>query len=62
MMRRRPSHISSKRAEAALSMLLTGCTAERLAGFTAAALAGSYNVKIEIVERMLQGARRSRGL
>jgi hypothetical protein len=43
-------------------MLLTGCTAERLAGFTAATLAGSYNVKIETAERMLQGARRSRGL
>ena len=55
-------HISGKRARAALSMLLTGCTDERLKGFTAAGLAGSYNVPIATVEQMLAAARQGRGL
>jgi hypothetical protein len=52
--------ISAKRAAAALQQLLYGCTDERLAGFTAAGLAGSYNVPVETAERMLSGARLAR--
>jgi hypothetical protein len=49
--------ISKKRAAAALAMLLTGCTKERLAGFTAASLVASYNVSLETAQRMLSAAR-----
>jgi hypothetical protein len=52
--------ISAKRAAAALQQLLYGCTDERLAGFTAAGLAGSYRVTVETAERMLCGARAAR--
>jgi hypothetical protein len=52
--------ISQKRATAALSILLYGCTAERLAGFTAAGLAGSYNVPLATAEQMLSAARKVR--
>lgn len=38
-------------------MLLTGCTKERLASFTPAALAASYNVPITTAEQMLSRAR-----
>jgi hypothetical protein len=54
--------LSRPRATAALSMLLSGCTIERLAGFTAAGLAASYNVPAATAERMLVAARRGRGL
>lgn len=57
---RGPTRISKKSADAALTMLLVGCTAERLAGFTAASLAGSYNVKLETAERKLADARARR--
>jgi hypothetical protein len=57
---RRTSHLSQRRAAAALSMLLSGCTAERLAGFTAAGLASTHNVKLGEAERMLDAARRGR--
>jgi hypothetical protein len=59
---RYPSRISSKRAQSALCSLLSGCTDERLAGFTAASLAASYNVSLETAERMLVGVRKARGL
>jgi hypothetical protein len=54
--------LSSKRATAALQQLLCGCTVERLAGFTAAGLAATHNVKLAEAERMLDAARRGRGL
>jgi hypothetical protein len=53
-------NITQKRARAALSQLLYGCTAERLAGFTAAGLAGSYNVPLATAEQMLSAARKVR--
>lgn len=52
---------SSVRAKASLSMLLNGCTAERLAGFTAAGLSASYNVPIAQASVMLAAARLGRG-
>jgi hypothetical protein len=52
--------ISGKRATSALTQLLYGCTDERLQGFTAASLAGSYNVPLATAERMLDGARLAR--
>lgn len=54
--------LSRPRATAALTNLLYGCTAERLAGFTAAGLSNSYNVPVARAERMLGDARRGRGL
>lgn len=59
---RYPSRISSKRAQSALCSLLSGCTDERLAGFTAVSLAASYNVPVETVAKMLIGVRKARGL
>lgn len=62
-MRRRSypkAHLSQKRAAAALTSLLCGCTDERLDGFTAAGLAGSYNVPVGTVEQMLATARQAR--
>lgn len=56
------AHLSSKRAKAAVAMLLSGCTAERLSGFTAAGLSASYNVPLEAAGQMLAEARRGRGL
>ena len=53
-------NVSRKRARAALSMLLAGCTNERLAGFTAAGLAASYNVSPAKAEEMLAAARKAR--
>jgi len=58
--RRRPSHISAKRARSALVMLLSGCTEERLAGFTAAQLAGSTRVPFAEVEELLEAAKKGR--
>lgn len=55
------AHLPANRAKAALSMLLNGCKAERLAGFTAASLAASYNVPVEQAAAMLDAARRGRG-
>ena len=52
--------ITQKRAAAALTQLLYGCTDERLAGFTAQGLAGSYNVPLATAEQMLTAARRTR--
>jgi hypothetical protein len=57
---RRTSQLSSKRAKAALQQLLCACRDDRLAGFTAAGLAGSYNVPIAEAERMLAQARQGR--
>jgi hypothetical protein len=57
-----PSTISAKRARAALVMLLTGCTKERLASFTAEGLAASYRVPIGEVAGLLQRAKKGRGL
>lgn len=54
------AHLSRKKAESALTMLLVGCTAERLQGFTATGLAASYNVPVERVEALLGDARRRR--
>jgi hypothetical protein len=54
--------LSSKRATGALVNLLTGCTAERLAGFTAASLAASYNVTPEKAAELLNRARQGRML
>jgi hypothetical protein len=56
----RTSSMTAKRAKAALSMLLAGCTAERLAGFTAAGLSSSYNVSIAEAEKMLAATRQGR--
>jgi hypothetical protein len=56
------AQLSQKRAAVALSMLLYGCTDERLKDFTAAGLAGSYNVSLAAAETMLAGARKARGL
>lgn len=52
--------LSQKRAAAALTQLLYGCAPERLAGFTAQGLAGSYNVTLATAETMLAAARRER--
>jgi hypothetical protein len=60
--RHRTSSLSSKRAKAALQQLLTGCREERLAGFTAAGLASSYNVPVAEAEKMLARARQGRML
>jgi hypothetical protein len=56
------SQISSSRAKAALSMLLAGCTPERLASFTVEGLAVSYNVPVSTVEKMLARARQGQML
>lgn len=53
--------MTRKQAESALTQLLYFCTDERLAGFTAESLAGSYNVPIARVSEMLDKARRARG-
>jgi hypothetical protein len=58
--RRRAGTISKKSAASALTQLLCGCTPERLAGFTAASLAGSYNVPIDKAEALLARARQGR--
>jgi hypothetical protein len=52
--------ISKKRSAAALTMLLTGCTPERLASFTGASLAQAYNVTPQKAEDMLAKARQGR--
>jgi hypothetical protein len=52
--------LSRKRAESAVVMLLTGCKPERLAGFTPASLAASYNITIERAEELLTRARQGR--
>lgn len=54
--------LPQNRARAALSMLLSGCKPEQLASFTAAGLAGSYNVPLATVETMLAAAKIGRGL
>jgi hypothetical protein len=59
-MRRRRGNISGKKAHAALTMLLTGCTEERLREFTADSLAASYNVPHAKAEEMLARARQGR--
>lgn len=56
------ANLSSKRAKAALQMLLTGCAPDRLAGFTAASLASSYNVPIAEADKLLSAARQGRML
>jgi hypothetical protein len=43
-------------------MLLAGCTPERLASFTVEGLAGSYNVPVSTVEKMLAQARQGQML
>jgi hypothetical protein len=52
--------LSRKRATGALAMLLSGCTQERLAGFTAASLASSYNVPLAKAAELLDRARQGR--
>jgi hypothetical protein len=59
---RRTSKISARRARSALTSLLIGCTAERLASFTAAGLSASYAVPRDEAERMLDRARAGRGV
>ena len=49
------------KAEHALWSLLMNCRVEMLAGFTAEALSGSYNVPLPTVAKMLEEARRARG-
>lgn len=49
--------ISQKRAQVALTQLLTGCRPERLAEFTGAGLAASYNVPVAVAEDLLAKAR-----
>lgn len=53
----RSGGISQTRAKAALAMLLAACSRDKLASFTAAGLAGSYNVPIADAEKMLARAR-----
>lgn len=55
------AQLSQKKAEVALTMLLYGCTVDRLGGFTAGGLATSYNVPIVRAEALLSDARRRRG-
>jgi dihydrodipicolinate synthase/N-acetylneuraminate lyase len=59
---RRTTKLSAKCAKAALAQLLSGCRDDRLAGFTAAGLSGSYNVSPAEAEKMLAAARSGRGL
>lgn len=47
---------SGKQARTSLALLLAGCTPERLAGFTAAALVRWHNVPLPEAERMLADA------
>lgn len=54
------AQFSRRKAATALTMLLSGCTDERLAGFTAAGLAGSYNVTVAEAERLLSTVRQVR--
>lgn len=61
-MARRRSTVSKKCAATALVSLLHGCTDERLASFTAASLAASYNVPLERAAEMLAAARQGRML
>jgi DNA-binding IscR family transcriptional regulator len=56
------AHLSTKQARVALSMLLSGCTLERLRAFTVADLAATYNVSAAVVGKMLAAAREGRGL
>jgi hypothetical protein len=62
MRRAGTKHVSRKSADVALSLLLTGCTDERLAGFTAERLVSAYNVKLETAQRKLADARMRRGM
>jgi hypothetical protein len=62
MARTYPSRISRRSADMQLTLLLTGCTAERLAGFTAASLAASYRVPLAVAEKKLAAAREGRRL
>lgn len=57
---RRRSNISKKCATSALASLLHGCTDERLASFTGAGLASSYNVPLDRAQEMLAQARQGR--
>lgn len=57
---RRQSNISEKRAIAALTSLLYGCKKDRLATFTGASLAASYNVPLNRAEALLAAARQGR--
>lgn len=54
------SNLPQNRAVSALASLLHGCTDERLASFTGASLASSYNVPLERAEAMLAAARQGR--
>lgn len=58
--RHRKPNITQKSAVTALFSLLHGCTDERLASFTAASLAGSYNVSLDRAAEMLAAARQGR--
>jgi len=55
-----PSQISAKGARAQLVQLLHGCTKERLASFTAAGLARSWNVPEATAAELLAKARQGR--
>lgn len=54
--------LSRKKAETVLTLLLVGCTDERLQGFTAASLSASYNVPVGRTMTLLDEARRRRGV
>jgi hypothetical protein len=56
----RPASVSRKSGRAHLAMLLAGCRAEQLNGFTAAGLASTHNVPVAEAERMLAQARQGR--
>jgi hypothetical protein len=56
----RTAQITQAKAATALTCLLYGCTKERLAGFTAQGLSGSYNVPVAKAEEMLARARQGR--
>jgi hypothetical protein len=58
----RTTNISGKKARASLSMLLSGCTRERLAEFTPEKLSAMWNVPLARAQAMLAEAKERRGL
>lgn len=54
--------VSKKRSAMSLTLLLYGCTPQRLRQITAAELAGSYSVTPVAAEKMLADARKGRGV
>lgn len=55
------AHLSQKKAEMALTMLLYGCSKERLKRLTAGELLACYHVPFLRIEALLADARLRRG-